>query len=139
MIYLDKFTDKSIHVKVYRANHVVLMHLKFVQVTNLNQSDSQHKRKQIQSFGIRFDTVDIEENDVSFAVKADVTNIKKDDYDDEDVTVEIQGVDIDGFEILTVYLSGKVAFNMTKTLTDRTDYQDKDEFEQVVKWQFVDV
>ncbi|HFX6348117.1 hypothetical protein WAI17_06100 [Acinetobacter baumannii] len=115
------------------------MRLKFVQVTNLNQSDSQHKRKQIQSFGIRFDTVDIEENDVSFAVKADVTNIKKDDYDDEDVTVEIQGVDIDGFEILTVYLSGKVAFNMTKTLTDRTDYQDKDEFEQVVKWQFVDV
>ncbi|MCH7319981.1 hypothetical protein MMP64_18850 [Acinetobacter sp. ANC 5659] len=53
--------------------------------------------------------------------------------------MEIQGVDIDGFEILTVYLSGKVAFNMTKTLTDRTDYQDKDEFEQVVKWQFVDV
>ena len=126
-------------MKVYRANHVVLMRLKFVQVTNLNQSDSQHKRKQIQSFGIRFDTVDIEENDVSFAVKADVTNIKKDDYDDEDVTVEIQGVDIDGFEILTVYLSGKVAKKKKKTLTDRTDYQDKDEFEQVVKWQFVDV
>jgi ArsR family metal-binding transcriptional regulator len=55
---------------------------------------------------------------------------------DEDVTVEIQGVDADGFEIISIYLSGKVSFNTTKTLTDREDYQDKDEFDQVVRWQY---
>lgn len=93
----------------------------------------------VQNIAVKVLKTDLEDNEVCFAVKADVTNIKKDDYDDEDVTVEIQGVDVDGFEILTVYLSGKVDFNTTKTLTDRTDYQDKDEFEQVVKWQFVDV
>ena len=81
--------------------------------------------------------VDDEDNKVSYAVKADITNIKDDEYSEEDVSVEIQGVDEDGFEIISVYLSGNVQFNTTKTLTDREDYQDKDEFDQVVKWQFV--
>ena len=75
----------------------------------------------VQNIAVKVLKTDLEDKEVSFAVKADVTNIKKDDYDDEDVTVEIQGVDVDGFEILTVYLSGKVDFNTTKTLTDRTD------------------
>ena len=81
--------------------------------------------------------VDDEDNVVSYAIKADITNMKDDEYSEEDVSVEIQGVDEDGFEIISVYLSGNVQFNTTKTLTDREDYQDKDEFDQVVKWQFV--
>lgn len=92
----------------------------------------------VNNMAVKVLKTDLDDNEVSFAVKADVTNIKKDDYDDEDVIVEIQGVDADGFEILTVHLSGKVKFNSTKTLTDRIDYQDKDEFDQVVKWQLVD-
>ncbi|ELW76880.1 hypothetical protein RFH95_13760 [Acinetobacter nosocomialis] len=80
--------------------------------------------------------VNLEDNEVSFAIKADITNFKDSEYSDEDVTVEIQGVDADGFEIISIYLSGKVPFNTTKTLTDREDYQDKDEFDQVVRWQY---
>ncbi len=80
--------------------------------------------------------VSLEDNEVSFAIKADITNFKDSEYSDEDVTVEIQGVDADGFEIISIYLSGKVSFNTTKTLTDREDYQDKDEFDQVVRWQY---
>ncbi|VAX45629.1 Uncharacterised protein [Acinetobacter calcoaceticus] len=80
--------------------------------------------------------VNLEDNEVSFAIKADITNFKDSEYSDEDVTVEIQGVDADGFEIISIYLSGKVLFNTTKTLTDREDYQDKDEFDQVVRWQY---
>ncbi|NUF35457.1 hypothetical protein HUN19_15840 [Acinetobacter oleivorans] len=80
--------------------------------------------------------VNLEDNEVSFAIKADITNFKDSEYSDEDVTVEIQGVDADGFEIISIYLSGKVSFNTTKTLTDREDYQDKDEFDQVVRWQY---
>jgi len=53
----------------------------------------------VQNIAVKVLKTDLEDNEVSFAVKADVTNIKKDDYDDEDVTVEIQGVDVDGFEI----------------------------------------
>ena len=80
--------------------------------------------------------VNLEDNEVSFAIKADITNFKDSEYSDEDVTVEIQGVDADGYEIISIYLSGKVSFNTTKTLTDREDYQDKDEFDQVVRWQY---
>ncbi|CAM4343103.1 hypothetical protein F901_02094 [Acinetobacter dispersus] len=78
-----------------------------------------------------------EENEISYAVKADVTNIRDDEYSNEEIGVEIQGVDLDGFEIISIYLSGKVQFNTTKTLTDREDYQDKNDFDQVVRWQYV--
>ena len=91
----------------------------------------------VSNIAVKVLKVDDEDNEVSYAVKADITNIKDDEYSEENISVEIQGVDEDGFEIISVYLSGKVQFNTTKTLTDREDYQDKDEFDQVVKWQFV--
>ncbi|MEG0347604.1 MAG: hypothetical protein RR605_06070 [Acinetobacter sp.] len=91
----------------------------------------------VSNIAVKVLKVDDEDNEVSYAVKADITNIKDDEYSEENVSVEIQGVDEDGFEIVSVYLSGNVQFNTTKTLTDREDYQDKDEFDQVVKWQFV--
>lgn len=79
---------------------------------------------------------DNEDNTISFALKADVTNIKGDEYSEEEVNIEIQGVDSEGFEIISVYLSGNVKFGTTKTLTSREDYQDHDEFKQVMKWQY---
>lgn len=91
----------------------------------------------VSNIAVKVLKVDDEDNEFSYAVKADITNIKDDEYSEENVSVEIQGVDEDGFEIVSVYLSGNVQFNTTKTLTDREDYQDKDEFDQVVKWQFV--
>ncbi len=91
----------------------------------------------VSNIAVKVLKVDDEDNVVSYAIKADITNMKDDEYSEEDVSVEIQGVDEDGFEIISVYLSGNVQFNTTKTLTDREDYQDKDEFDQVVKWQFV--
>ena len=91
----------------------------------------------VSNIAVKVLKVDDEDNEVSYAIKADITNMKDDEYSEEDVSVEIQGVDEDGFEIISVYLSGNVQFNTTKTLTDREDYQDKDEFYQVVKWQFV--
>lgn len=90
----------------------------------------------VSNIAVKVLKVDDEDNEVSYAVKADITNIKDDEYSEENVSVEIQGVDEDGFEIVSVYLSGNVQFNTTKTLTDREDYQDKDEFDQVVKWQY---
>jgi len=87
----------------------------------------------VSNIAVKVLKVDDEDNEVSYAVKADITNIKDDEYSEENVSVEIQGVDEDGFEIVSVYLSGNVQFNTTKTLTDREDYQDKDEFDQVVK------
>lgn len=91
----------------------------------------------VSNIAVKVLKVDDEDNVVSYAIKADITNMKDDEYSEEDVSVEIQGVDEDGFEIISVYLSGNVQFNTTKTLTDREDYQDKNEFDQVVKWQFV--
>ena len=91
----------------------------------------------VSNIAVKVLKVDDEDNVVSYAIKADITNMKDDEYSEEDVSVEIQGVDEDGFEIISVYLSGNVQFNTTKTLTDREDYQDKDECDQVVKWQFV--
>lgn len=40
----------------------------------------------VQNIAVKVLKTDLEDNEVCFAVKADVTNIKKDDYDDEDVT-----------------------------------------------------
>lgn len=91
----------------------------------------------VDNIAIKILKVKNEENEISYAVKADVTNIRDDEYSNEEVSVEIQGVDIDGFEIISIYLSGRVQFNTTKTLTDREDYQNKNDFDQVVRWQYV--
>ncbi|WP_120429740.1 hypothetical protein [Acinetobacter baylyi] len=91
----------------------------------------------VDNIAIKILKVNNEENEISYAVKADVTNIRDDEYSNEEVSVEIQGVDIDGFEIISIYLSGRVQFNTTKTLTDREDYQNKNDFDQVVRWQYV--
>lgn len=76
----------------------------------------------VSNIAVKVLKVDDEDNVVSYAIKADITNMKDDEYSEEDVSVEIQGVDEEGFEIISVYLSGNVQFNTTKTLTDREDY-----------------
>lgn len=93
----------------------------------------------VSNIAVKILKVDNEENELSYAVKADITNSKDDEYSEEEVMVEIQGIDEDGFEIISVYLNGNVKFNTTKTLTDRLEYQDKDEFNQVVSWQYTGI
>ena len=89
---------------------------------------------EVTNIGVKVLKVDYDDNQVSYAIKADVTNLRDDEYSDEDVTVWLQGIDSDGFEILSLYLEGNVKLNTTKTLTDRKDYCDKNEFDSVVNW-----
>ena len=91
----------------------------------------------VSNIAVKILKFDEDENEVSYAIKAEVSNTKDDEYSDEDVSVEIQGVDAEGFEILSIYLSGHVKFDSDKVLTDREDHCNKNEFVQVVTWQYV--
>lgn len=75
---------------------------------------------------------DAEDETLSFSIKADVTN----KTDDSDVCIELQGLDSEGFEIYSVYLEGKIQPNGTKTLTDKQEYVDFSDFDQIASWQF---
>lgn len=57
MIYFDKYTGKSTHVKIHLINPIMLKHLEFFQVTSLSQSNNQYKRKHTQLFVMKDDTV----------------------------------------------------------------------------------
>lgn len=70
------------------------------------------------------------EGDISLAVKATVKNLS----DDSDVFIEIQGIDEDGFEMLSIELSGEVPVGESKVLTTREEYIDKKLLKQVAKW-----
>ena len=70
----------------------------------------------VSNIAVKVLKVDDEDNVVSYAIKADITNMKDDEYSEEDVSVEIQGVDEDGFEIISVYLSGNVQFRCCRLL-----------------------
>ncbi len=73
-----------------------------------------------------------DDDNVSYAIKADVTN----NQDDEtEIFLELQGVDVDGFGILEIFLEGNIPFGQTKTLTKREDYCDKNDFHSVMRWQ----
>lgn len=72
-----------------------------------------------------------EDEYVSFAIKASVENLS----DDEDVDIELQGIDADGFEILTVFLSGHIPVGKKKILTTKEDMVDNSLYEQITLWQ----
>jgi hypothetical protein len=72
-----------------------------------------------------------EDGEFSYAIKALVEN----DSDDEEVSIEIQGLDEDGFEIYSLYLSGIIPIGESKYLTTREDYAEPDLFHKIVKWQ----
>ena len=72
----------------------------------------------------------VEDGYTSFSIKAVVEN----QSEDEDVTVGLQGIDADGFEIESTYLSGHIPVGMTKTLTTRTSVETS-LYEQITHWQ----
>ena len=72
----------------------------------------------------------VEDGSTSFSIKATVEN----QSGDEDVNVQLQGVDAEGFEIEVTYLSGHIPAGMTKTLTTR-GYIEDSLYKQITRWQ----
>ena len=70
-----------------------------------------------------------DDGDVRISVKATVDNKS----DDDEVRIELRGVDKDGFELESVYL-GHVPIGSRRLLTETT-YMKKALFEQIVDWQ----
>lgn len=71
-----------------------------------------------------------DDGDVRISVKATVEN----NSDDDDVRTELRGVDKDGFELESVYLSGHVPMGSQRVLTE-TAYMKNTLFEQIVDWE----
>lgn len=75
--------------------------------------------------------ISIEEDGyLSFAIKATVENLSS----DNEVTVELQGIDKDGFEILHIYLLGHISLDQKKVLTTKESVE-ASLFKQVTFWQ----
>lgn len=68
--------------------------------------------------------------DVSFAIKAKVTNNTK----DSEVFVFLQAIDSEGFEIYEIALEGKIAPGTSRVLTE-SSYMSLNKFNQIDKWQ----
>ena len=69
--------------------------------------------------------------DIWFAVKATVTNLTDDEIF---VSIDLQGVDVDDFEVKSVSLSSSLSPGESKTLTDRT-YISSNEWKMIKRWQ----
>ena len=67
---------------------------------------------------------------VDVAIKATVEN----QSDDEDVMVELQGVDGEGFEVCSVYLDGRVPLGKSKVLTTKEGIE-KSIYKMITHWQ----
>jgi len=77
-----------------------------------------------------------DDGEVTFSIKATVARFPSDDGygdDDKNVSIEIQGIDIDGFERISIFLGGKVPVGTTKTLTQKETYYDGD-FDEITSW-----
>lgn len=71
-----------------------------------------------------------EKNEILFSIKATVRNLT----DDEEVFVELQGIDDEGFEIFPLTLTGHIKPGEERTLTS-SYIIDQYFFEQIVDWQ----
>ena len=67
---------------------------------------------------------------VDVAIKATIEN----QSDDEDVMVELQGVDKEGFEVYSVYLDGHVPLGKSKVLTTK-ELIEKSIYQMIAHWQ----
>ena len=68
--------------------------------------------------------------DIRFAIKATVYNLSV----EENVNIQLQGLDEEGFELATVHLNGTVGIGKTRTLTTR-DTIDSDLYKKIAIWQ----
>ena len=77
-----------------------------------------------------------EDGYVELAIKATVKNNlkKKKKYRGDDVGIELQGVDAEGFEVDTVYLEGTIPLGGTRTLTTREPIK-VGLHKQIARWQ----
>lgn len=69
--------------------------------------------------------------DIWFAVKATITNLTDNEII---VSVDVQGVDIDDFEVTSVSLSNTLSPGELKILTNRS-YISSNEWEMIKRWQ----
>ena len=80
---------------------------------------------------IAYKVIKEDEDDwVEGAIKATVEN----QSDDEDVMVELQGVDAEGFEVCSVFLDGRVPPGKSKVLTTKEAIE-KSIYEMITHWQ----
>ncbi|HUF14226.1 MAG TPA: hypothetical protein VMN78_14095 [Longimicrobiales bacterium] len=71
----------------------------------------------VDEFGVKApDEILYDAGDVYFAAKATITNLSAEDVS---VFIEIQGVDIEGYEAVSGTLKGVIASGETRTLTSR--------------------
>lgn len=68
---------------------------------------------------------------MSFSIKASVEN----NSDKTEISLCLQGLDSEGFEIYRVYLEGRIPIGENRMLTTKEDDVDKKLFEQIVKWE----
>ncbi len=80
--------------------------------------------------GCRIVTEKDHEGDVKISIKATVKN----NSDSDEADVDIQGVDKDGFELVSVFLTGRVPIGGTRVLTT-TAYVSNSLFKQIVDLQ----
>ena len=69
------------------------------------------------------------DGDVKVSIKATVQS----NSDDDEAFVEMQGVDQDGFELVSLVLTGHVPVRGTRVLTTTT-YVNRTLFDQIVDW-----
>ena len=68
-------------------------------------------------------------NSMTYSIKCLVEN----DTFDEDVRIDLQGLDEDGYEIDTVSISGTIPVGESKVMTTRA-YIDEKLYKQIVTW-----
>ena len=68
---------------------------------------------------------------MSFSIKASVEN----NSDKTEISLCLQGLDSEGFEIYRVYLEGRIPIGENRMLTSKEDDVNKKLFEQIVKWE----
>lgn len=71
-----------------------------------------------------------DDDDVKIAIKLDVEN----NSEDEQIYVDLQGIDADGFELDSTILSAKVPVGSKKTITTQL-YINKSQYKDIVSWQ----
>ena len=73
--------------------------------------------------------IDEDEDDVTLSVKALVKN----DSDDEDVWITLQGLDQDGFVVSEISLEGRISLGEQRDLTEST-FVGRKLHSQIVQW-----
>ena len=80
---------------------------------------------------VKMKIVSTDGENVDFAIKALVFNDSRDD----DVLLDIQALDEEGFGLYTLYLEGIIPVGESRVLTTKTDDVKKSLYDQIALWQ----